>query len=71
MGILRCDGVFVVQIQGADERSLELGKEVKRTSEKGNMTADRLTAGKTADRLIDHRLENGGGQILPGSPLVD
>jgi len=71
MGILRCDGVFVVQIQGADKSSLELGKEVKRTSEKGNMTADRLTAGKTADRLIDHCLENGGREILSGSTLVD
>ena len=60
MRILRCDGVFIVQIQGADKSSLELGEEMKRTSEKGNVAADRLTAGKPADRLIDHRLENGG-----------
>ena len=71
MGILRCDGVFVVQIQGADKSSLELGKEVKRTSEESYVTADRLTTGKTADRLIDHCLENGGREILSGSTLVD
>ena len=71
MRIVRCDGVLVIQIQGADESCLQLGEEMKRTAEEGNMAADRFTAGKAADRLVDHRLENGGGQIFSGSTLVD
>ena len=71
MGILRCDSVLVIQLQGTDKGSLQLIQKVKGTAEKCNMTADRLTAGKTADRLIDHCLENGGGQIFSGSAFID
>ena len=35
------------------------------------MTADWLTTGEAADRLVDDRLKDGGGKILAGSSLVD
>ena len=35
------------------------------------MTADRFTAGKTGDRLVDNRLENRGGKIFLCSTVVD
>ena len=44
---------------------------MQRTAQKGNMSTDRLTAGKTGNGLIYHRLKNGGGQILLGSAFVD
>ena len=71
MGIFRYDGVFVIQFQGADKAAFKFGKEVKRTTEKGNVTADRLTAGKTADGLVYHCLENRSRQIFSGSTFID
>ena len=35
------------------------------------MTADRLTAGKTGNGLVDNRLENGGRQVFLGGSFVD
>ena len=70
-GVLRGDGVLVVQLQRADESGFELGKKMKRSSQESHMAADRFTAGQAADGLVDDRLENGGGKILFGSTLVD
>ena len=33
--------------------------------------ASRSSAGQAADGLVDHGLEDGGRQVLPGGPLVD
>ena len=35
------------------------------------MSADRFTAGKSADRLVDNRLEDGCRQILSGRAFID
>ena len=35
------------------------------------MSPDRLAAGKTADGLINHCLENRGSQIFLGSSVID
>ena len=71
MRILRYDGVFLIQFESADKGFLQLGKEMERTSEKSDVAADRLSAGKAGDRLIDYRLENGRGKIFLGRALVD
>ncbi len=45
---------------------------MQRSAEKGDVAADRLSAGKPADRLIDHRLERWRQTDLRlGSPLID
>ena len=71
VGVVHVDGVLLVQLQRADKRRLELGEEVQRAAEEGDMAADRLAAGETGDGLIDHGLEDRGGQVLLRSPLID
>ena len=71
MGILWCDGVFIIQLQGADKSCLQLIQKVKGTAEKCNMTANRLAAGKTGNGLVYNCLENGSGKILLGGTIVD
>ena len=71
VGILRCDGVFVIQLQGTDKSCLQLIQEVKRTAKECNMSADGFTAGKTGDGLVHHCLENGSGKVFLGSTVID
>ncbi len=44
---------------------------MQRAAEKCDMPADRFAAGQTADRLIDHCLENGSGQVFFGRAFID
>ncbi len=44
---------------------------MKRPSQKGHMPPDWFSAGKTADRLVYHRLKDGSGEILLCGALVD
>ena len=44
---------------------------MQRAAEKGNVAADRFTAGKTGNGLVDNCLENGSGKILLGGTIVD
>ena len=46
-------------------------KKVQRTAEKCDMSADGLTAGKTADGLIDNCLENGSRKVFFGRAVID
>ena len=71
MGIFRCDSVLVIQLQGTDKGSLQLIQKVKGTTEKCNMAANRLAAGKTGNGLVYNCLENGSGKILLGGTIVD
>ena len=71
MGIVQFNGMFLIQLQCTDKCLFQLGEEMKRSSQKGHMAADRLTAGQTADGLVDHCLENGRRQILLGRTVVD
>ena len=71
MGILWCNGVFIIQLQGADKGCLQLIQKVKGTAEKCNMAANRLAAGKTGNGLVYNCLENGSGKILLGGTVVD
>ena len=59
------------QLQRADKRLPQLGEEMERTAEKGDVAADGLAAGKTADRLVDDRLKHRSRQILPPRAVVD
>ena len=44
---------------------------MQRAAEKGNVAADRFTAGKTRNGLVDNCLENGSGKILFCCTVVD
>ena len=63
--------MFRIKLQRPDKSGLKLGKEVKWTAEKSNVSANRLSAGKTGDRLVDNGLEDGGRQILFRGAVVD
>ena len=58
MGVVHIDGVLVVQIQSAHEGSLQFRQEVKGAAQESDVSADGFSAGKSADGLIDNRLEN-------------
>ena len=61
----------VVQIQGADKRCPKLTEKMQRPAQKCDMAADRASAGKTGDGLIDNCLEDGGRKIFLGCALID
>ncbi len=42
-----------------------------RMYQEGDIPANGFAAGQTADGLIDHRLENRGGEILSGRPFIN
>ena len=46
VGILRHDSVFAVQVQGPHEGLAQLTQEMQGTSEEGDMSADRTSAGE-------------------------
>ena len=71
MGVVGSNGVLVVQLQCADKSSTELGKEMKRSSQKCHMSPDRLSTGKTTDSLVYHCLEDGRCQVFLGSAVID
>ena len=58
-------------MQSADESLSQLREEMKGAAQKGYVSTDGFSAGQTADGLVDHCLENGSGQILPGSTVID
>ena len=69
--MVRRDNVFVIQLQRADERLSQLREEVQRASEERHVAPDRLAAGKAADRLVHHCLEDRRRKVLLGGTLVD
>ena len=71
MRVVHIDDVLVIQIQGTDKGLAQLRQEMQWAAEKCHGAADWFSAGKTADGLVDHSLENGCGKIFPGSTLVD
>ena len=44
---------------------------MQRAAEKDHMAADRLSAGKTGDRLVDDGLENGSRKVFFCRTLID
>ena len=71
MGVLRCDDMVVRQMQGPDKGLPQLRQEMQGPSQKGHVAPDGLSAGQAGDGLVDHGLEDGGGKVFPGGPLVD
>ena len=71
MRVVWCDNMFIIQLQGSDKSSLQLRKEVKRPAKEGNVSADRFTAGKTRNGLVDNCLENGGRKVFLSCSVVD
>ena len=58
MGVLRNDGVFLIQLQSTDKGLSQLGQEVKRTTQECNMSTNGFSAGKTGNSLVYNCLEN-------------
>ncbi|GFI12354.1 hypothetical protein IMSAGC007_04837 [Lachnospiraceae bacterium] len=71
VGVSRRNGVFLVQLQGADKGSLKLREKMKRAAQKCHMAPDRFAAGQAADSLVDHGLKNRSGQVFFCRSLVD
>ena len=71
VGVFQVDGMLVVELQGPDESLFELRKEMQRAAQEGYIAPDGLAAGKAADGLIDHCLEDGGSQVFLGGALID
>ena len=71
MGILRNYRVLLIQVQSADKAVPQLGKKMKRAAQKGNMTADRFSAGQSGDGLIDNSLKDRDRQIFLCRPFID
>ena len=58
MGVLRNDGVFLIQLQSTDKGLSQFGQKVKRTTQECNMSTDGFSTGKTRDGLVYNCLEN-------------
>ena len=58
MRVIRGNDLVRPQIQGADKCRAQLREEMKRSTEKRNIAADRLAACQTTDGLVDNCLEN-------------
>ena len=71
MRVIRSDDVVLIEVQRPDKCFSQLWKEVERTSEEGNGSADRFSAGETADCLVDNCLEDRGGEVFSRRALVD
>ena len=71
MGIIRFNGMLLIQLQCSDKGDLQFGKKMKGASQESNMPPDRLPAGQSADGLIHHRLENRCRKVFLGSPFVN
>ena len=71
MGILRHNGLFRGELQGAHKGLLQLGHKVERSAQEGHIAPDGTALCQTADGLVHHRLEDGHCQVLLGCALVD
>ena len=63
--------MLIIQLQSTDKRLPKLREEMERTTQERHMSTDRFAAGKSADGLVDHRLEDRCRQVFLGSSLVD
>ena len=63
--------MFIIQLQCADKCFPQFRKKMQRTAQKCDMAANRLSAGKTADRLIHNSLKDGRGKVFLGGTFVD
>ena len=71
MGIIRVHRCLFCQLQRADKRLLQLREKMQRPAEESYTAADRLSAGKAGNGLVDDCLKNRRSQICFGSPFVD
>ena len=71
VGMVRRNDLFLCKAEGTDEAFTQLGQEVEGAAQKGNIAPYGLSAGKAADGLVHHCLENGRGQVFPGSAFIN
>ena len=65
------DGVLVVELQRLPERLPEPLQKVQRAAQKEHRTLDAPPLREARDRLIDDRLQDGGGDVRLARPLVE
>ena len=63
--------MLVIEFKCTDKRCAQLREKVERAAEKGDVSADRLSAGQARDGLIDNRLKNRCGKVFLCCALVD
>ena len=71
MGMIRGNDVLIIQIQCTDKCLAQFGEKMQRSAKECNVSANRFTACKTTDSLVDNCLENGGSQIFSCSTVID
>ena len=71
MRMLRCDNLLSLEAERADKRVAQLRQKVQRAAQEGDIAPDGLSAGKTADGLVDNRLENRGSQVFARGAFVN
>ena len=69
--ILRHNNFIFLKLKGFNKAVAQLVHKVKRTTQKGNVTANRLTAGKTRNSLVYNRLINRSRNIFLAGTLVN
>ena len=68
--VIRHDDVLLVKFQRLVESLAQLGQILQRAAQKCHMTPNGTSARQAGDGLRDHRLEDGGRDILPTRALV-
>ena len=68
--VFRKDCVFRREIQRVGKAGSEEWLECKRTAKEYDFSLDRASAGKSGNCLVDYCLENGGGNIVTGCPVI-
>ena len=60
-----------LEFQGFNKPLAQLGQEVQRAAQKGHVAFNRVAAGQTGDRLVNHSLQHGSGDVCLFCPVVD
>ena len=71
VGVLRQDGMFIIQLQSTDKGLTQFRKKMERAAKESYMSTDRLSAGKTGNGLVYHCLKNGSRKIFFGSTFIN
>ena len=71
LGIFRNNNLIILQFQSFNKALTQLIQKVKRSAQKGNMAANRLTAGKSRNCLANYSLENRSRNILTAGALIN
>ena len=71
VGVFGEDGVIIVQRQRLDEALPEAHEEGQRPAQEDELPGELPALGEAGHRLVHHRLEDGGRDVLPPSALIE